>query len=259
MSNYIYTIYKITNNLNNKIYIGVHGTINPNDNYMGSGLHIKRAITKYGKENFKKEILFEFDNKKDVYLMESEIVNVEFVKRQDTYNISIGGKGGNKLPIGYKHTKESLLKMSKSQTGRIHLDETKKKMSIAHIRKTLTKEHIKNISLNHVGNLGKKFTNETKNKMSIAHMGKVLSSKTKELLRDINSNGIYLTPIGSYNSSIEVGKLLCVSHDTIVRWCKNSDNIIIKMNVSKSKYLQSLKESPLGKTFKEIGFNFETK
>jgi len=86
-----YTVYKITNVLNNKVYIGCHHTSDLNDNYMGSGTQIIRAIKKYGKENFKKEYLAIFDNKDDMLEMEAQLVNEKFIQREDTYNIIKGG------------------------------------------------------------------------------------------------------------------------------------------------------------------------
>jgi len=89
-----YTIYKITNKLNNKIYIGKHQTKDLNDNYMGSGKHIKRAIEKCGIKNFNKEILFQFDNEADMNAKEAELVTDEFVKEDTNYNLCPGGNGG---------------------------------------------------------------------------------------------------------------------------------------------------------------------
>jgi hypothetical protein len=89
-----YTIYKITNILNGKIYIGKHQTKDIDDGYMGSGKHLKRAISKHGIENFKKEILFQFDNEADMNTKEAELVTEEFCLKEDTYNLCPGGNGG---------------------------------------------------------------------------------------------------------------------------------------------------------------------
>lgn len=89
-----YTIYKVTNDINNKIYIGKHQTKDPYDDYIGSGKILKRAINKYGSEMFEKEVLYIFDKKEDMDSMEAEIVNEEFVARLDTYNLKVGGEGG---------------------------------------------------------------------------------------------------------------------------------------------------------------------
>ncbi len=90
-----FTIYQITNTLINKIYVGAHITSNLNDRYFGSSKNLKKDIKLFGKENFKKEILFVFNNKEEMLRKESEIVNKEFCFRNDTYNMMIGGITGS--------------------------------------------------------------------------------------------------------------------------------------------------------------------
>lgn len=92
---YYHLIYMIVNKINNKIYIGKHSTKNPYDSYMGSGKTLKAAIKKYGLENFEKTILYCFDSEDKAYLKESEIVTADFIKREDTYNLVLGGIGYN--------------------------------------------------------------------------------------------------------------------------------------------------------------------
>ncbi|WCZ66380.1 homing endonuclease [Yersinia phage MHG19] len=88
-----YIIYKITNKINGKIYVGAHATVDVNDSYMGSGVNIIKSIKKYGKENFDKHILHNFSSSEEMYVKEAEIVNEDFVMRADTYNAALGGKG----------------------------------------------------------------------------------------------------------------------------------------------------------------------
>ena len=88
-----YLIYLIRNNVNGKIYVGQHVTDDIFDTYMGTGKIMKLALRKYGTDNFTKTILFDFPTYKEMDDKEREIVNEEFVKRNDTYNILVGGSG----------------------------------------------------------------------------------------------------------------------------------------------------------------------
>jgi group I intron endonuclease len=87
-------VYKTTNLVNQKFYIGVHATNNLNDGYLGSGKLLKRAIKKYGIENFKREILFDFETLDEAYSKEGELVTSGFIENQDNYNLRTGGEGG---------------------------------------------------------------------------------------------------------------------------------------------------------------------
>ena len=69
-----FTVYKITNNINGKFYIGKHQTTDLNDGYMGSGKLLLQDISKYGKENFTKEILFIFETEEEMNTKEKELV-----------------------------------------------------------------------------------------------------------------------------------------------------------------------------------------
>jgi dissimilatory sulfite reductase (desulfoviridin) alpha/beta subunit len=84
-----YCVYKITNNINGKYYIGAHKTYDLNDSYMGSGIGIIRAIRKYGAENFTKEIIEIFEDKNSMYNKEKELVQVCNM----SYNMTSGGRG----------------------------------------------------------------------------------------------------------------------------------------------------------------------
>jgi hypothetical protein len=89
-----YTVYKVINQINGKEYIGKHQTDNPNDDYLGSGKNLRRAIEKHGRCNFEKEILHIFDTEEEMNAKESELVTEEYISRKDTYNLCPGGHGG---------------------------------------------------------------------------------------------------------------------------------------------------------------------
>ena len=109
LKKYKYIVYETTNLMNNKIYVGVHQTENPDifDGYIGCGVIITQpytysnpktrfqfAVKKYGPKNFRRKTLAIFDTAEEAYLFEEDIVNENFLKRNDVYNMILGGSGG---------------------------------------------------------------------------------------------------------------------------------------------------------------------
>ena len=100
-----YIVYLTTNKINNKIYIGVHETNSDVfDNYLGCGAfidkpssynkgktHLHNAILKYGISAFYRTTLKTFNTLQDALDLEAFLVNEEFIKRTDTYNMTCGG------------------------------------------------------------------------------------------------------------------------------------------------------------------------
>ena len=110
-NNLKWIVYCTTCSINKKIYIGVHKT-NPDiyDYYLGCGCYannsatynqaktvFQRAVQKYGVKAFIRNTIAIFDNEDDAYALEADIVNEEFLKRQDVYNIALGGKVGGQV------------------------------------------------------------------------------------------------------------------------------------------------------------------
>ena len=130
----VYTVYKIVNLTNEKYYIGVHKTSDPNDSYYGSGVAIKKAIKKYGKENFKKNILFITEHKHEAYEMEKQLT-VDY-KNPLSYNMKIGGTGGFDIDACKRGYLKMIEKVSPSEAGKasmakLSLEERKEKASYA--------------------------------------------------------------------------------------------------------------------------------
>lgn len=89
--------YKITNNINNHFYYGIHSTDDLDDGYMGSGVRLNYAYKKYGIENFSKEILKFFNSREECAEYEAEMVTEQLVHDDNCYNVSCGGEYFNTL------------------------------------------------------------------------------------------------------------------------------------------------------------------
>ena len=183
-----HTVYETTNLINGKYYIGKHSTSDPNDDYLGSGTTLNRAVKKYGIENFSKTILAIFNTEQEALDYEEILVTIEFIKSNNNYNLVVGGgcfgSGDNHPLFGKTHSNETKKKMSDSLKGennplfgKTHSNETKKKMSEANkgkkspfFRRTHLEESRKKISDSKKGEnhplFGKNRSEETKKKIS---------------------------------------------------------------------------------------------
>ena len=110
-------IYKVTNLINQKYYIGMHSTNNLEDGYMGSGERITRSIKKYGKENFKFEILEMLPNRDLLKKKEKEIVNQILLEDKLCMNLVYGGGGGFISPEGVKKGRKTTDKILQERYG----------------------------------------------------------------------------------------------------------------------------------------------
>ena len=169
-------VYITTNLINGKQYIGQHKG-DGSDNYLGSGDRLIIAIKKYGKHNFKREIIEFANSVEELNELERYYITLaNAVKSEDFYNIANGGyvnphNGEENGMFGKHHTLEAKNKMSKTKkeiyanpNHYIHSKEYSMKMS------EITKGKKNGMS-------GKRHTEESKNKMSVNSRGKTLGEK----------------------------------------------------------------------------------
>jgi hypothetical protein len=157
------------------------------DNYLGSGLLLKKAIEKYGIENFKREILEFCEN--IVHLNEREkfwIAELNSLDKSIGYNIMKGGDGGDNY-TNHPNKEQLSINFSKAQKGKIISDRCRELISAAN-------KGEKN------GMFGKKHSKEIREKISLAGLNRLVSDETKKLMSD-SKKGIKFTEEHKLNLS----------------------------------------------------------
>lgn len=190
-------IYKITNLLNGKIYIGKHTCKNIENVYYGSGVAIKAAIKKYGKENFKKDVLCVCESEEELNSMEIEWIS-KLGAFGDGYNMTKGGEG----MLGRKPTNTEIEKARKSRL-------------LFYKNNPSVREELSKLAQMRVGNknsfYGKKLTKEHIDKMTKARVeaisGERNPSATKVRCKD---SGIV------YSTAKEAAQVVGLKHSTTI-------------------------------------------
>lgn len=197
-------IYKISNLITNKFYIGSAKSLYNRWTKHISDLNLNKHANKYlqsswnlhGSENFKFEIIEFIDNIENLLIREQYYLDLYKPFNNVGYNIAL--TAGSQL--GCKRSKETKKKISVLNTGRKRSEEVKKKMSIASLGinnsnygKKTSDEVRKKISIGNMGkkhsaehisnfilaNVGRKNTDETKKKISEKNKGRKLTEKNK--------------------------------------------------------------------------------
>lgn len=285
-----YYVYKITNKINGKIYIGVHGSNDiVHDDYMGPGTLIKRALKKYGKMNFERELLFEYEDYLKAYEKENEIVNEEFCEDSNNYNIKIGGV------VCFLHTPEAKKTMSQSlerfwssEEGEIHREqkskEKKELWNTKEYREKMEEIFASDERNNKLSTNLKKWINEhpeehairmnkiNKNPVKIEktaqkHRG---TKRTKETCENISKSligknkgkdnkefiGYYITPFGTFES-LESASIACGCCKIAIRdRCRIKNENKVVLNSILTDKSGKLTRNMVGKTWKELGWGF---
>jgi hypothetical protein len=160
-------IYKTTNLVNGKYYVGMHSTNKLNDGYLGSGKRLRLSIKKYGIENFKIEYLEFFDSRELLVEREKQLVNEELLKDTNCMNLKTGGTGG----FFGKSASIGRLLGNKKHNILLKTDINYRNSYSSKISNTFKQKHKNGIYKNAVSKLkkywvGKSHTEETKQKIS---------------------------------------------------------------------------------------------
>lgn len=166
-----YILYKTTNLITGQFYFGVHGQVK-DDGYLGSGLHIKRQIKKYGKSNFARETIEKFETEREAFLAEVEVLKL-FAENSQCINISAGGDGGPNF-LGKTHSEETKEKLRELSSGKTMSEESKAKR-LATIR-SRTEEERQAINLK-IAESRSKFSKENPEKQKLINQ-KISNSLT---------------------------------------------------------------------------------
>lgn len=170
-------IYKTTNLLNEKFYVGMHSTDNLEDGYIGSGKRLRYSINKHGHSNHKFEILEFLPSREELKKREAEVVNEELLTNPLCMNLKFGGEGGwDHIVISDDELKKRQINGGQSFRQKLQNDPA------------FAKVHSNKVSKNNSLRKSKGFK-QFGDKPILGFTGKVHSEETKEKMRKSKNVG----------------------------------------------------------------------
>lgn len=209
-------IYKTTNLINNKIYIGQHKRNYFDERYKGSGKEIMKALKKYGRENFKVEIIEWCYNLQD--LNDAENTYVDYYKKlygRQCYNIAEGGNGYVSKYLSDEGKEELRKKVSNTLKGRVITELHRQRISKGLKGYKKSKEHIEKIAAKH---RGLKWSDESRKNLSKARKGTLPACSTLKPVEQLSLDGNLLNCFHSINTASKETGIYCTS---ISKCCNN--------------------------------------
>lgn len=225
-------IYKTTNLLSGRYYIGMHSTDNLEDGYLGSGNRIKLSIRKYGKENFSREILEFCETRVELKKREEEVVTLDEISKEECINLRVGGYGGFS-------SEEHMIKCSeagvKAKLKRLNEDSKFKYLMVEQGCTALKQARkdgkgiLKGDKNQYQNWTGKKHTEETKVKMSESSKGNGIGENNSQY-------GTCWITKDSINKKIKRDDLLNYENEGWVSGRKYDSDTLSNIRISKILY-----------------------
>lgn len=233
-------IYKITNKVNNKFYIGssvsVRARITNHRSQLNRGVHdnehLQRAWNKYGAKNFKVELIKACKEEELLYEEQKYLDKIKVGENPDCYNIA---KSAFAPTLGRELSNETKRKIGIANKGKKHTEETKALLSEKHTGKTLSKECRHKMSISRKGRVltietrkkisnaltGIKRTEETRQRLRESHIGIEISPEQRKKMAEGNYKKVICITTGEVFESLkEAAKVAEVNYTGITNCCR---------------------------------------
>lgn len=169
-------IYRTTNLVNGRYYLGMHSTNRLDDGYLGSGKRLYYELNKYGRDNFKFEILEQFESREELVQAEVNLITEQDLKNPNCLNLKQGGSGGftdenrkKARQVTDKILEEKYGKDFRVIVGKQYYENTSEEQKQE--RNALIARRLKEVGFNHATFKGKKHSEETLNRMREVKVG----------------------------------------------------------------------------------------